>query len=214
MQQEQVELENTFAVKARRFLRDSTMQGGSSLHIIRVKAGECSGEWVIVGSLMTRTVTGMEDRLRVAIPIRSPLVIGLAVGVAILIGIALLASRHATSPITGVGSLYYSYDDGKTMFAADGSNGAAFVKDGKVAVQAVVFTCDDNATRFIGYLKRVDANAVRQNPGYGNPTIAGDTYEVKRPGEPRWVPMRSPEGSRVLIVHGESGKGPPVQITP
>jgi len=96
---------------------------------------------------------------------------------------------------------FYSTDDGKTYFVDDSSNIPPYqAKNGKVAVRAQVFTCDDGKTKFVGYLEMygpaekamleqiAKGGAKGAPPGYASYTTQP---MVKRPGEPptNWIPF-------------------------
>jgi hypothetical protein len=95
---------------------------------------------------------------------------------------------------------FFSTDDGKTFFVDSSSNIPPFMKDGKMAVRAQVFTCDDGKTKFVGYLEMytpqekamLEQMAKGGNKG-GTPMYAGYGGQamVKQPGAPpqMWIPL-------------------------
>jgi hypothetical protein len=95
-----------------------------------------------------------------------------------------------------VGKSYYTVDDGKTFFVDASNKIPPFMKDGKQAVRAHVFTCDGGKTKFVGYLesyspqdKQMMENAMS---GKAPPAAyAGYTGQamVKKPGMPQWIPL-------------------------
>lgn len=98
---------------------------------------------------------------------------------------------------------FYTTDDGKTWFVDDSSNIPPYKKDGKDAVRAQIFTCDDGKTKFCGYLEAYapqDKMMLEQmakaqaSGGKGAPAqYVGYTGQamVKKPGAPptQWVPL-------------------------
>jgi hypothetical protein len=96
---------------------------------------------------------------------------------------------------------FYSVDDGKTWFIDDSSNIPPYkTKDGKDAVRAQIFTCDDGKTKFCGYLeayapqdKMVLENMAKNQGKAGGPPAAYMGYTgqplVKKPGVPAWIPL-------------------------
>lgn len=52
-------------------------------------------------------------------------------------------------------SAFYTLDDGKTLFEDDAAKAVSFTKDGRLAVRAHVYTCDNGRTRFVAYLERL-----------------------------------------------------------
>ena len=105
---------------------------------------------------------------------------------------------------TGLGGVsdkaFFSTDDGKTFFVDSATNIPPYMKDGKMAVRAQVFTCDDGKTKFVGYLEMygpqekamLEQMAKGGNKG-GAPAYAGYGGQamVKAPGAPptMWIPL-------------------------
>jgi hypothetical protein len=131
--------------------------------------------------------------------------------------------------------LYYSTDDGATTFTADAGNGLSFTKDGKEAVRAYLYTCDDKKTNFVAYLERDTPEARKQRealrakatqaaesaqPGppvdammYNDMMNAVEAVEVKKPGAGKWVKRFSAEGQQVTAVTCPNG-GTPQDLIP
>jgi hypothetical protein len=99
---------------------------------------------------------------------------------------------------------FYTTDDGKTYFPDDSSNIPPYLaKNGKMAVRARVFSCDDGKTKFVGYLEMYApqdkmmmeqmAKAAQTKGGAPPPAYIGFSGQamVKRPGDPpnAWVPL-------------------------
>jgi hypothetical protein len=92
---------------------------------------------------------------------------------------------------------FYTIDDGKTLFVDDINKIPPYQKDGKTAVKANVFSCDDGKNRFVGYLemytpqdKAMLEKAAQQQPG-GQPVYLPYTGQalVKKPGVGKWIPL-------------------------
>ena len=111
---------------------------------------------------------------------------------------------------------YYTIDDGKTFFADSHKPSEHFQKDGKDAHMAIVFTCDDDKTRFVGYMmKREDLPDNRAGAPEG---AVRTTNYIKRPGDKEWVPdtsygrwmqvensVKCPGGGTLVRVHPTVG---------
>jgi hypothetical protein len=120
---------------------------------------------------------------------------------------------------------FFTVDDGKTFFVDKTTNVPPFqTKDGKVAVRAQVFSCDDGKTKFVGYLEMysqqdkmmLEAVAKGQTQGKGAqmpmpmPYMSGQPM-VKKPGAPpnAWVgigPQTSMFYQQVVSVKCPDGK--------
>lgn len=141
-------------------------------------------------------------------------------------GMALLAGTMVTYfRLGGASSVvptrcFYSTDDGKSFFADSRDNIAPFEKDGLIAVQAHVFTCDGGKTKFVGYLERftpkgrADMKRLQAEHAEGSTqalNLLRTATEVKSPGKPDsdWVPSADTARSdRVVMVkcpEGHSG---------
>ncbi len=107
---------------------------------------------------------------------------------------------------------YYSIDDGKNYFADDINQVAPFMKDGKEAVRAYVFSCDGGKNKWVAYLERyskesqkkiLDARAKADDKQY-DPMVmeeaAMNGLEIKKPGEGRWIRQNDPSQQRVQQI--------------
>ena len=84
---------------------------------------------------------------------------GIAVG-AMLAGLGFVGWQlGASGPSAVERGGYFSDDDGKTFFVDDIDKVAPFDRGGKEAVRAYVYTCDDGATKFVGFLERYKPDA-------------------------------------------------------
>jgi hypothetical protein len=142
----------------------------------------------------------------------------------VVIGLTVFAEiRPPTGSISLAGKLYFTVDDGKTYFTDDSAKIPPFDHDGKQAVQAAVFRCDQGQP-FVGYLLRyppqakselealphTDAKAINIRMKYG---------EVKKPGASRLLSMDpdrpSPGVGDIIRVETPPGfSGDPQQILP
>jgi hypothetical protein len=115
---------------------------------------------------------------------------------------------------------FYSTDDGASYFRDSGDRLSPFIRDGKTAVRAHVFTCDRGKTRFVGYLERVseegkrrlaaipaDANAPEDLAARN--AILLTATEVKKPlAASAWIPQRRrAEAQVVMDVRCPDGTG-------
>ena len=114
---------------------------------------------------------------------------------------------------------WYTIDDGKTVFADKRPPSTPFQKDGKDAIMALMFTCDNDKTRFCGYLIKKAAPPARTGPNAGKNAPAGPTLMIsyiKKPGDTEWVPDTS-YGKWAGIQNGvkcPQGGGEPIMVTP
>lgn len=138
--------------------------------------------------------------------------------VAILAGVAACAyyafSSQATSsgPRLGPATLTFaSIDDGKTYFETPAENLSPFPHQGKAAFEAVVFTCDDGKSSFVGYLRRYsDAVKTSIRASRDNPDTVGrrgavnwafsEGVEIKRPGDKTWIKANDISRSRAVMA--------------
>jgi hypothetical protein len=147
---------------------------------------------------------------------------------------ALLAVVYAQSKprqitIQYADHLFFSDDDGKTFYTDDASNIAPYDHNGKRAVQAMVFHCDDGAP-FVGYLVKYSPATKSALESYSAHERITDMRAlamrqqamlVKKPGGSRWVPMHpdaatpDTELTSVLSVLPPPGAtGDPVAVSP
>ena len=115
-------------------------------------------------------------------------------------------------PIT---EAFYSNDDGKSYFADALGKPVPFDHDGSPAYRAYVYRCGSSSNPFIGYLARETGrqNSIPSastedavNAGATPPSSGG--VEVKKPGDQRWVPLDSAEGTAIANVICPDGQRP------
>jgi hypothetical protein len=130
---------------------------------------------------------------------KKPVVITiLIVAVLLLIG-GWVGLRMRSATLAAQNNAFYTTDDGKTWFVADASHIPPFDHDGKVAVEAKIFTCDGGKTLFCGYMEKFDPEVKKlfdiaeKNPGNKvailNAKVAAMSRgpELKKPGAIDWV---------------------------
>ena len=95
---------------------------------------------------------------------------------------------------------YFTTDDGKTWFADDANRLAPFTKDGKEAVKALVFSCNNGKDPFVGYLEKLTPAAKQRIEAIrakGNTSEAAEQEMglikmagtlTKKPGAASWMP--------------------------
>ena len=107
-----------------------------------------------------------------------------------------------------VGEAFYTVDEGATLFADSADRIPPFDHDGKEAVLAAVFSCDQGKHQWVQYLLKysqegLDAVAEMKAGGAKNVHVPRESGLVKRPGDKNWMPVtdcksimtpRCPEG--------------------
>jgi hypothetical protein len=149
---------------------------------------------------------------------RHPVATG--VGIITVASLCLFRSfRPAPAP-----KAYYTVDDGTTFFA-DTVQLPPFMRDGKEAVGAMVYKCDENGSFFVGYLYRYTPEGKARNQAAldqhrGGPPIG---MEVKRPGVGNWVAAMdhgtsisgaSVSGAQIAQIRCPNGNGIPMLVNP
>lgn len=143
-----------------------------------------------------------------------------------LLGAAVFLFGHFRSPPAP--NAYFSTDDGATWFVTP-LQIPPFAYQGKEAVQAMLYTSDGGATKFVGYLLRYTAEGkLKMKARLGDPKaelvpIPPEWTEVKRPGAGSWTPgaalfSAEPQGrasglkySDIVTVTGPN-RGPAVPV--
>jgi len=111
-------------------------------------------------------------------------------------------TRPTSLPAVTATHVFFTTDEGKTLFPIEATTRAPFVRDNKLAVRAHVYSCDGGKTTFVAYLSKF--SPVAQEP------------LVKRPGMTQWFPLDTPGAAIILQVkcpEGVVGKSP-VEIFP
>lgn len=125
---------------------------------------------------------------------------------------------------------FYTVDDGATLFEDLTTRTPPFDHEGRKAVRAHVFKSGD--TQFVGYLERYAPDSLKVFDT-ANRVKAGDTSvvmpdqrsleaagrygrEVKRPGDKAWIPVNTPQGSKLTreIAPPRGANGPVEPVTP
>ena len=118
----------------------------------------------------------------------------------------------AAQPTARTTKVFYTVDDGKTFFADEGDKLAPFDNDGKEAVRAHVYSCDNGKTRFVGYLERLTPG-LRQRLGAANlpeqrsriEAAEASGHEIKKPLEAGWTSMTEPKAQSIREVKCPDG---------
>jgi len=122
----------------------------------------------------------------------------LAIG---LVVAQVLAGRHKYP--SGPPQAYYTVDDGKTFFADSTDKVPPFDHEGQPAVTAYVYQC--GGQKFVGYMERFTPKFHDYVVAHGRtPEAARYGRELKRPGEPNWLPS----GDLVKVAQIEDVKCP------
>lgn len=139
------------------------------------------------------------------------------VAIVLILAIAFLVYKQqrtaADAPAT---KAFYTVDDGQTTFEDDIGKAVPFDHDGAQAVRAHVFSCDDNKTRFVGFLEK--HAAAKAAPADGGRPIRDLNSLIKAPKEPaaKWVANSSPEGVALIAgircPDGAGAAGGPVEV--
>lgn len=133
---------------------------------------------------------------------------GLTAGIIVIaLGIIIWQTVASSSRPTSMTKSFFSDDNGASYFVDSSNHIPPFDHNGKQAVHANVFTCDDNKTKFIGYLDRytaafkakIEAANAAKKPDLGlmqEATSSG--VEVAAPKSDHWVSRSSPEAQRMM----------------
>ena len=156
--------------------------------------------------------------------------IGIVAGVAFLIAAVSVIVYQLRADRGGFGNprAFFTVDDGTTWFADAADLVPPFDHQGKPAVQAFVFRCDDGKA-FVGYLQRFRPEAKRaieaardpkpDGKGRVDPGALRGAYttgrEVKRPGEATWTSAAVPiQALKATTVKCPDGKGDATPVEP
>lgn len=142
------------------------------------------------------------------------------------IGIAFAASAVLAVIVIGVAQsrppvaerrpgVYYTNDDGKSLFTDELGKPTPFDHQGRPAVRAYVFSPDGGKTRIVGYLEK-HAPALREQLiaagtdklKQGNALFAAGPAGVfiKRPGDANWVSSEDPAAQAIRVVKSPDGR--------
>ena len=107
------------------------------------------------------------------------------------------------------GDAFYTVDDGKTYFPSSTKELPPFQHEGKSAVRAYVYECNDKP--FVAYLEQYtpeakkvieEVNRPRQGGTPGPPPNLGNAIgaqqsgrQIKKPGDKDWIAALSPQGN-------------------
>ena len=113
---------------------------------------------------------------------------------------------------------FYSNDDGATWFADEAGKFTPFVKDGKSAYVAHVYTCDGGKTKFVLYLERYSSVAIKQiaadrakgakHDAFFYRQALRDAIEVKPPKAPEseWISQDAAKASKIIEPRCPDGR--------
>ena len=113
-------------------------------------------------------------------------------------------SRPARQPAVKV---FYTTDDGKTLFVDSSDRVPPFDHDGQPAMMAYVFTCDGGKTRWVAYLSKYsdqDRQAIESGK-LGDANVRPPRL-VKLPGSATWESETNREVMATLIPHCPDGQ--------
>ena len=138
----------------------------------------------------------------------------IAIAIAIILGAIVLIFVQQRAASTSVKTdVFFTVDDGTTLFSDDSTRQPPFDYNGKQAVRAFVFSCDGGSHRFVQYLMKIRSAAI-QIPGA--PPQQSTTPMVKKPGDSVWVNINSPKALPIYlpVCPAGDGNGPPGQVLP
>lgn len=137
-------------------------------------------------------------------------------------------SNNRIASTSGNPNAFFSVDDGKTWFTDTSTNVPPYEKNGKQALQAVVYRCPDGP-KFVGYLQRFTPAAKHalevyrsQDPAKQksvNPAMLRQANtvgrQVKRPGDVKWISCANiMQAAKVTQAQCPHGGGAPVEVEP
>ena len=130
----------------------------------------------------------------------------LVIVIALVVVIWLAMPRHSSQP-RGV---YFTVDEGKSYYTESLESVPPLTKDGKEAVQALVFKCGWGSP-FVGYLqkftpemkKRLEEAIAAKTDLHPAVLFAGRL--VKKPGDKDWTASDNPHYQDIAIVRCPSG---------
>lgn len=147
----------------------------------------------------------------------NPAITAAATGSVVLLAVIFIFYRLLCSGGDNVGGpvsnkAFYTIDDGKNFFVDDAGKIPPFMHEGKPAVRAQVFTCDNGASKFVSYLekfsdedKRKLEEALSKNTSGGAPMAMqymgfANALMVKKPGDKNWVKLNPQTTERFTRV--------------
>jgi hypothetical protein len=143
---------------------------------------------------------------------RRPILTAIIGSIALVVALVLILPRPSGGAASKV-NVYYTTDEGATLFADDSEKVPPFDHDGKPAVEARVYTCDGRKHQFVQCLVKVADTGQRVA---GLPAGVTVSRVVKRPGAKDWVDMASPRAASIFIpvCPDGQGTGPIEQVLP
>jgi hypothetical protein len=101
---------------------------------------------------------------------------------------------------------FYTADDGATLFSDDSQKVPPFDHDGRQAVRAFVFTCDDGKHQFVQYLQKY-SDDVKQQLETSHPFGSMGNGLIKRPGDANWTAESDPKAQDITRPKCPDGTG-------
>jgi len=154
--------------------------------------------------------------------------IGAAIAVPVMVLSLLWYGESRRNAVTrSLTEAWYTDDDGKTWYADEKSLEPPIDHDGKTAVRAFVFTCDEGKHEFVAFLERYTPEAKqaldqarermvseKQPPPINLfESITRMGMEVKKPGDSEWVNVSNPKAVAIRKLDCPEG-GAPQEVTP
>ena len=149
---------------------------------------------------------------------RNPRIGAVAGSVLLVVGLVAIlmqsvGGRRSVSP----GNAFYTTDEGATLFADAADLLPPFDHDGKEAVRAAVFSCDNGQHRWVQYLFKYSPEALTgaaqmKAAGMKHISLGTDSALVKRPGDKAWARAID---SPIMTPRCPDGQpDPPLEVPP
>ena len=152
---------------------------------------------------------------------RSPGVAAGAVGGVIVLALIFIVKQLVGSnggPASGYTpptKAWFTVDDGANYFADDINRVPPYDYNGKVAVLAHVFTCDDGKNKFIAYLERYTSDGKKRREqmlsknssvGFEELEITGKEVKFPKTGDKGWMRKTEPRATEIMSPKCKEGK--------
>jgi hypothetical protein len=113
----------------------------------------------------------------------------------LIISFQLRFQRPSPHPIFPT-QMFYTVDDGATLFVDDIGKTPPFLHNGKQAVRAYPFTCDGGQHQWVQYLETNGQVEVHSKSTTAPASFSGRL--VKRPAEAEWIPAIDPRAGEIM----------------
>lgn len=144
-------------------------------------------------------------RIRENINKHPVLKIGLSVAFA-AVAVVYVAYQLAGSAAPPKPMAFYTDDDGASLFSDELEKIPPFDHNGRTAVRAFVFTCDEGQHRFVQYLQKY-SDPVKQQMESGHLRNEVMLALIKRPGPGDWIAESDPKAARITERKCPDGMG-------